>query len=94
MEEPYENRELDTMFGEIKTTLDRIEAQTMKTNGRVTELEAWKNIVIGAISILSLILIPILSWALFSIVNLPSTLHAAVDEAIQPYVLNGSVHEK
>ena len=30
------------MFKEIKTTLERVEAQVVKTNGRVTLLEMWK----------------------------------------------------
>jgi hypothetical protein len=38
----YTTRELNLHFAEIKETLARIEAQTMKTNGRVTECE--KNI--------------------------------------------------
>jgi len=33
------NREIDEKFAYIKDSLDRIEAQTLKTNGRVTSLE-------------------------------------------------------
>lgn len=35
----YSNREIDRMFSEITQSLDRIEKQTTKTNGRVTRLE-------------------------------------------------------
>lgn len=42
----YSNRELDSHFIIVKETLDRIERQTIKTNGRVTKLE--KNILILA----------------------------------------------
>jgi hypothetical protein len=38
----YTTRELNLHFAEIKETLARIEAQTTRTNGRVTECE--KNI--------------------------------------------------
>lgn len=38
-EETYTSRELDHMFNDIKETLNRIEKQTTKTNGRVTLLE-------------------------------------------------------
>lgn len=35
----YSNRELDSHFSLVKDALQRIEAQTTKTNGRVTRLE-------------------------------------------------------
>lgn len=35
----YSNRELDRMFKDIKEQLDRIEAQTVKHNGRLTRVE-------------------------------------------------------
>lgn len=38
----FTNNEILLMFKEIKTTLERVEAQVMKTNGRVTLLEMWK----------------------------------------------------
>lgn len=39
MEEDYSKREIDEKFTDIKEALVRIEAQTSKTNGRVTRLE-------------------------------------------------------
>lgn len=44
---PYSNRELDHHFEEIKKTLERIETQVLKTNGRVTRLEMWKQWIAG-----------------------------------------------
>lgn len=38
----FTNNEILLMFKEIKTTLERVEAQVVKTNGRVTLLEMWK----------------------------------------------------
>lgn len=45
-EAPYQNREIDEKFTDIKDTLGRIEEQTSKTNGRVTRLE--RNLLIVA----------------------------------------------
>lgn len=38
-DDPYTKRELDFHFSEIKETLARIEAQTIRTNGRVNKCE-------------------------------------------------------
>lgn len=60
-ETQYSNRELDRMFSEILSviknqdrTLERIEVQTIKTNGRVTNLETeianekiWRSGILG-----------------------------------------------
>lgn len=59
MTAPYSNREIDAHFAEIKETLRRIEQQTVRTNGRVTQLEMWRSYVVGAVAILSTIVLPI-----------------------------------
>lgn len=87
-DKPYENREIDNMFGEIKETLVRIEEQTKKTNGRVTQLERWKYMSMGATAILTTLIVPILGWALFTLVNINETVHTAVDEALSAYQIN------
>lgn len=89
-DKPYENREIDTMFDEIKQTLTRIEDQTKKTNGRVTMLEQWKYMGMGATGILTLLIVPILGWALFTLVNINETVHSAVDEALSAYSINNT----
>ena len=38
-EQPYSNREMDSFFKDIKHQLDRIETQTVLTNGRTTKNE-------------------------------------------------------
>lgn len=50
MSNDYSNREIEAMFHEIKDTLKRIEEQVIKTNGRVSLLELWKEGVMAKFS--------------------------------------------
>jgi hypothetical protein len=65
MPEPYSNRELDEKFGDIKESLNRIEAQTTKTNGSVANLKLWRAYLTGAVTIIAFLLasvgIPLIS---------------------------------
>ena len=54
-ERPYSKREQDNIFDHIKLSLERIEKQVIKTNGRVSTLEKWKWMISGALLILSFI---------------------------------------
>jgi hypothetical protein len=58
-ERPYQNREIDEKFGDIKLQLDRIEDQTTKTNGRVRWLEKMIWLAMGFCGCVSLLLLPI-----------------------------------
>ena len=51
-------------IGRIEDILTRIETQVVKTNGRVGNLEAWRNRMVGAIGVLSAVL-GYLAMALF-----------------------------
>lgn len=59
MEENYTKRETDMWREEIKETLGRIEAQTTKTNGRVSSLERWQSYVIGFCACVTIVIIPL-----------------------------------
>ncbi len=58
-EEPFKNREIVEMFNDVKISLTRIEAQTVRTNGRVSKLEQWQYYVIGFCACLTILAIPI-----------------------------------
>ena len=56
------------MFKNIDEKLDAIHEQTIKTNGRVTSLEGWKNQIMGALKIISVLGVPLvlfLTYRLF-----------------------------
>lgn len=53
MNQDYSNREIDEMQKDIQASLTRIEVQTTKTNGRVSVLEKWMWMVLGALTIIS-----------------------------------------
>lgn len=56
LESSLSNRELEHYFKDIKTSLERIEAQVIKTNGRVTLLEFWKESLMAKLSVVLLVL--------------------------------------
>ncbi len=93
MEElPYSKRELDQKFLFIEEKMDdlldmsgRIENQTTKHNGRMTSMEAWRNFITGGMSVLVMIVLPLLAWALWVLVNIQGQVHQAVDDALSAY---------
>ena len=59
-EEPFKNREIIEMFGDVKKDLTEIKEQTKRTNGRVTKLEQWQSYVLGFIAAISLVLVSVM----------------------------------
>lgn len=59
MSEPYKNREIDERHNQIISRLDNIKDQVEETNGRVTNLEMWRNRIIGAIAIVTTLMVPV-----------------------------------
>lgn len=85
MPEPYSNRELDEKFKNLDTLIrekhddtmikvNEVIVQTTKTNGSVANLKKWQERSIGAGSVVLLVLIPILGWALLQISSNVSTI--------------------
>lgn len=58
-ETPYSNRELREFFGDVKNDLAEIKAQTIKTNGRVSSLENWRYAVVGGLTVITVLIVPL-----------------------------------
>ena len=57
MTRPFADDEVvKVQFKSIMDVLERIEEQTKATNGRVRSLEAWRNYMLGAFGLFSLLL--------------------------------------
>lgn len=84
-EEPFKNREILEMVTDVRGSLQRIEVQTSVTNGRVSKLENWRWFITGGMTIITVVVIPILAWALWVLINIPSQIHAGVNEALSAY---------
>ncbi len=55
MDKDYSKREFDHIFGDIKSSLERIETQTIKHNGRLTKLERYMWMLTGAVGVIGFI---------------------------------------
>jgi hypothetical protein len=58
-ESPYANREIDEKFSDIKDSLNRIESQTTKTNGRVRWLEKMIWLAMGFCGCVTVLILPL-----------------------------------
>lgn len=64
-EKPYQNREIDEKFNDIKDSLNRIETQTIKTNGRVRWNEKMIWLAMGFCACVTILILPLI-WSLIS----------------------------
>jgi hypothetical protein len=55
---------VDNVGGLVKT-VERIEAQTMKTNGSVRGLQIWKSFIVGGMAVITMIVIPMITFIFF-----------------------------
>lgn len=83
IEEPT-NRELMHFIKDIKENVSDIKFQTTTTNGKVAEIQKWKERMMGGIYVIMIILLPILSWALYQI----STIDQKVQNGVSTVLSN------
>lgn len=95
-EQPYSKRELDYFFENIAAQIKegnsnmekylvRIEAQTIKTNGRVNNLEWWKQWITGGAGVVTLVVVPLFGYMLYRVANIPETVQVGIDQALAKY---------
>lgn len=88
-EAPFQNREIKEMFNEVKKDLSDIKTQTTKTNGSVADINKWRERVNGGSIVagvfMTIVVMPILAWAIYVLVNINSVIHQSVDEALSAY---------
>ena len=76
---------MDTFEVDVRQSLSRIELQTTQHNGRMTKVEKWQSYISGGMTVLTIIVVPILAWALWVLVNIQGQVHNAVDDALSAY---------
>lgn len=84
------------MFGILKDQLqehgqthEKILRAVNETNGKVANIQAWRERVNGgsivAVAFMSAIVIPILVWAVYTLSNLDSAINTSIERALSVY---------
>ena len=68
MENPT-NGELAIMIKDVAGDIGEIKAQTTKTNGRVSRLEDWKNLLTGGLIFMNIICVPVFLAIIYKWIN-------------------------
>lgn len=93
MQEDPTNRELMHYIVDIKDKVGQIKEKDLPeinervktTNGSVAEIKAWKERWTGASYVILLVVIPLLSWALYQIVHVDEKVREGVKTALSAY---------
>lgn len=83
-EQPFKNREITQMFDEVTETLKRIETQTTNTNGKVAEIQKWRERVNGGVLVAVFVLptfFTVIGWMAYQI----TTFDKQIQEALSVY---------
>jgi hypothetical protein len=86
--EKYSNREIDEFKGDVEKYLVRIETQVTKTNGHVADIIRWKERWMGASYVILIIVIPILSWALYQLTTIDGKIKQGISQILEERVNN------
>ena len=60
MSEKLTNQTIRHILGDISKDIKNLTEIATKTNGRVRDLEMWRNRVVGALAVVTMLLIPII----------------------------------
>jgi hypothetical protein len=111
-EQDYSNREIQAMFDGVMSKLEEhgekhdqilgvayeVRAEARATNGKVAEINKWREQVNGGAKVaaffMTVIVVPILAWAIFVLSTIESKIHQSIDEALQAYNINNEDNEK
>lgn len=80
---------MDERFDEQNVVLSRIEDQTKKTNGSIAAINRWRERLNGGMYVagvfIVMIVLPILTFALITLINIDSKVSQAVQSALSGY---------
>lgn len=91
-EMPYTNREIRERWHDTSNSLQEILGQTTRTNGAVADINKWRERINGGAIVagffLTLVIIPILTWAVYVLVNIDATVQSSIVKALSVYDIN------
>lgn len=111
-EQDFTNREIKSMVDgimdklaehgkkheEILTTVQEVRTEARSTNGKVAEVNKWREQVNGGAKVaaffFAVLVVPILGWAIFVLSTIEAKIHQSIDEALQAYNINNEDNEK
>lgn len=86
---PYTPREIREKWHDIANDLQTIIAQTTKTNGSVADINRWRERMNGAGLVagffMTVIVIPVLTWSIYVLININNTIETSVQKALSTY---------
>lgn len=85
---PYTNREIDEWRTDVKQDLQNILIQTTAHNGRMSKIEGKWMYLTGATSVLTMLVVPLLGWAIYTLANLNHIIQETVKDALSVYDLD------